>query len=950
MPTTYADPPPALVCDPAEIQYHMEKQLGRGGFAICWRAQQVDNAHASRKTVAMKIVKSKIELNKVAQKFVTELQLHSKLRHPHIVAFHQAFAFQSSTYVVLELCSNGSLADWLKKRSYLSMPEIRRCIIQTCGAMKYLHARNIVHRDLKAGNLFLDHDMNIKVGDFGLAAVLVSPDDAAVRRTTMCGTPNYIAPEVLEKSGKGHDERVDIGAIGILAYTLAIGRAPFHASKPDQVLVRVTRGEYAWPDLEHHQNDVPDDLRKLVSQILVDEKLRPSLDTIVSHGFFKMGYLPEILSDTVLTSTPKWPVKPSSSTTIKRGYTEAWYRQCQASGVGEYAPGKCFSVVGSFPSSSIFRECEREAESGKMPVVPMPLSAIYVPFVYNRENGSTGGLENIEKREMSAVASPLIESSISAKYNIPSAVEQLSSKQGGTNGPDENTAAFLRTRVSTFSYAESMEAARCPPGSSFKRAARSASIAAAKLEMRRPITGQKPPRTERPPTQLPPHTRSVRASSRTSNRDIPMAQDSTSEPARSTRAASRTIAREEARITKHAPSTQRNSRTSTRTQTAQTATIGHDTSHPDRPELKSTCPPLPSAQGLAIRQKDFIASDEAHEGLYIDTSAVLARADEFRNNVIAALTSGRKSSSDSCDSRPSHDELPFVCKWVDYSRKHGIGYVLAEGSVGIIANHTSVMPVMHTVVENGSEYFKTTNDGVAVQAVPYNFFMQADDGSLEEVTLTGMVRRQHTTLWAKFARYMCKQLNTPMAGASSKEGKRPITIVRFYQRVGNISVWGFSNGCFQFNFPDHTKIVLSADGIHASFTVLPLSAVEHINSDSTHLSVDFIKARKAVSGTLAQLLYGTQPSADLTSKSSTSSNETNVIALTAANALPDKLRFVVELVGHWISGGGLGCKPAGTEWAVWEGTTLEYAGESKSDWVTVGRFGGDEQAQGEKRD
>ncbi|EAT91458.2 hypothetical protein SNOG_01809 [Parastagonospora nodorum SN15] len=490
-----------------------------------------------------------------------------------------------------------------------------------------------------------------------------------------------------------------------------------------------------------------------------------------------MGYLPEILSDTVLTSTPKWPVKPSSSTTIKRGYTEAWYRQCQASGVGEYAPGKCFSVVGSFPSSSIFRECEREAESGKMPVVPMPLSAIYVPFVYNRENGSTGGLENIEKREMSAVASPLIESSISAK------------KYGG-----------------------------------------------------RPL--------------------------------------------------------------------------------------------PTRIKFQESC------KGLAIRQKDFIASDEAHEGLYIDTSAVLARADEFRNNVIAALTSGRKSSSDSCDSRPSHDELPFVCKWVDYSRKHGIGYVLAEGSVGIIANHTSVMPVMHTVVENGSEYFKTTNDGVAVQAVPYNFFMQADDGSLEEVTLTGMVRRQHTTLWAKFARYMCKQLNTPMAGASSKEGKRPITIVRFYQRVGNIS----------FNFPDHTKIVLSADGIHASFTVLPLSAVEHINSDSTHLSVDFIKARKAVSGTLAQLLYGTQPSADLTSKSSTSSNETNVIALTAANALPDKLRFVVELVGHWISGGGLGCKPAGTEWAVWEGTTLEYAGESKSDWVTVGRFGGDEQAQGEKRD
>jgi myosin I len=128
--------------------------------------------------------------------------------------------------------------------------------------MKYLHMRNIVHSDLKAGNWFLDYDMNIKVGDFGLAAVLVSPNDAAVRRTTMCGTPNYIAPEVLEKSGKGHDERgrymgyryscVIILCDSIqthnnlsLSFTLAVGRAPFHASKPDQVLLRVSKGEYA---------------------------------------------------------------------------------------------------------------------------------------------------------------------------------------------------------------------------------------------------------------------------------------------------------------------------------------------------------------------------------------------------------------------------------------------------------------------------------------------------------------------------------------------------------------------------------------------------------------------------------------------------------------------------------------------------------------------------------
>ncbi|KAH8692450.1 kinase-like domain-containing protein [Phaeosphaeriaceae sp. PMI808] len=275
-----------MVYDPAGLQYQPEKLLGHGSFAICWQAQQGDWGNAPRRTVALKIVKSRME----SKKFVTELQLHSKLLHPNIVQFHQAFSFQSSTYVVLEICSNRSLSDWLKVRSYLSMPEIRRCIIQTCGGMKYLHMRNIVHRDIKAGNLFLDSEMNIKIGDFGLAAVLATPDNAAIRRTTMCGTPNYIAPEVLEKGGKGHNERVDIWAIGILAYTLAVGRAPFHALKPEQVLLRVAQGEYVWPDLKQHENDIPDDLHELVSHILVDEHLRPSLDTIVSHNFFKMGY------------------------------------------------------------------------------------------------------------------------------------------------------------------------------------------------------------------------------------------------------------------------------------------------------------------------------------------------------------------------------------------------------------------------------------------------------------------------------------------------------------------------------------------------------------------------------------------------------------------------------------------------------------------------------------
>ena len=113
--------------------------------------------------------------------------------------------------------------DMMKNRKSLSLPEVRRFTVQICGAVKYMHTRNVIHRDLKMGNLFLDKDMNIKLGDFGLAAILVTKAEckgvhhiSLERRTTMCGTPNYIAPEIVKKSKNGHDHKVDIWAIGII--------------------------------------------------------------------------------------------------------------------------------------------------------------------------------------------------------------------------------------------------------------------------------------------------------------------------------------------------------------------------------------------------------------------------------------------------------------------------------------------------------------------------------------------------------------------------------------------------------------------------------------------------------------------------------------------------------------------------------------------------------------
>src|SRR5436305_15235771 len=137
--------------------------------------------------------------------------------HPNIVQFGRAFSFGETTYIVLELCPMGSLMDMVKKRRYLTEPETRFYMVQLVGAVKYMHARGIIHRDLKMGNIFLDEKMNAKIGDFGLAALTISgKEEEKLRRTTLCGTPNYIAPEILAKGKNGHDHAVDIWSLGII--------------------------------------------------------------------------------------------------------------------------------------------------------------------------------------------------------------------------------------------------------------------------------------------------------------------------------------------------------------------------------------------------------------------------------------------------------------------------------------------------------------------------------------------------------------------------------------------------------------------------------------------------------------------------------------------------------------------------------------------------------------
>ena len=137
---------------------------------------------------------------------------------------------------------------------------------QICGALKYLHSHRVIHRDLKLGNLFLSDKMEIKIGDFGLATKLEFDGE---KKRTICGTPNYIAPEVLDGK-QGHSYEVDIWSLGVIIYTLLIGKPPFETSDVKTTYRRIRMNAFSFP--EHVS--ISEAAKSLISSILVTDPLK----------------------------------------------------------------------------------------------------------------------------------------------------------------------------------------------------------------------------------------------------------------------------------------------------------------------------------------------------------------------------------------------------------------------------------------------------------------------------------------------------------------------------------------------------------------------------------------------------------------------------------------------------------------------------------------------------
>lgn len=264
--------------------YEIFEHLGKGGFAHVYRARcRKTGLFVAIKMIDKALMASAGMIGRVRQ----EVTIHSRLKHPAILELHSFFEDAHYVYLVLELAHNGELAKHFKLGTRgLAEKAAADIFRQVLSGVLYLHAHNIIHRDLSLNNLLLTKDLNVKIADFGLATQLNGPDE---KHVTMCGTPNYISPEVASR--EVHGLPADVWGLGCMLYTLLVGRPPFHTQHVKTTLNKVINADYKIPtELSIQAQDL------LLKLLCKDPRKRITLKEVLEHPFVSNSVCKQDLS------------------------------------------------------------------------------------------------------------------------------------------------------------------------------------------------------------------------------------------------------------------------------------------------------------------------------------------------------------------------------------------------------------------------------------------------------------------------------------------------------------------------------------------------------------------------------------------------------------------------------------------------------------------------------
>ncbi|XP_070826240.1 MAP/microtubule affinity-regulating kinase 4 isoform X1 [Chaetodon trifascialis] len=256
--------------------YRLLKTIGKGNFAKVKLARHI----LTGKEVAIKII-DKTQLNPTSlQKLFREVRIMKTLNHPNIVQLFEVIETEKTLYLIMEYASGGEVFDYLVAHGRMKEKEARAKFRQIVSAVHYCHLKNIVHRDLKAENLLLDADSNIKIADFGFS----NEFSAGSKLDTFCGSPPYAAPELFQ--GKKYDgPEVDIWSLGVILYTLVSGSLPFDGQNLKELRERVLRGKYRVPF--YMSTDCEGILRRF---LVLNPSKRCSLEQIMKDKWMNVGF------------------------------------------------------------------------------------------------------------------------------------------------------------------------------------------------------------------------------------------------------------------------------------------------------------------------------------------------------------------------------------------------------------------------------------------------------------------------------------------------------------------------------------------------------------------------------------------------------------------------------------------------------------------------------------
>jgi len=240
-------------------KYIIQQELGRGAFSVVKLA--VEKSTGTK--YAVKVI-NKSNVGQDMARLATEMEILKKVQHPNIISLKEIIDTKNCLFIVTELVTGGELFDKIVELGNYSEKDAAMLVTKIVSAIDYLHDINIVHRDLKPENLLLKDPNSlheIKLADFGLSKIV----GTKVMMQTACGTPGYVAPEVLNATG--YDKEVDMWSIGVITYILLCGFPPFYNDSLPELFEQIMKADYDFP--EEYWKDISEDAKDFIRKLLV---------------------------------------------------------------------------------------------------------------------------------------------------------------------------------------------------------------------------------------------------------------------------------------------------------------------------------------------------------------------------------------------------------------------------------------------------------------------------------------------------------------------------------------------------------------------------------------------------------------------------------------------------------------------------------------------------------